>query len=261
MKNKWFRDVPMSELVAISLSAVILIGMLLGKTIQTWMVEYELRAKAAAGSASRALSWDVLADENFKRITRAHGIDPDSMKPSSDISALRSAKQQEEFARSSSAIEAELIRMGRENLGYVVVPVPTPSTPSGGASSAPALPSPPAPPPVPPLPTPALAVAMPATVSEEAVLAVKDHWTITKVPVALKELVWIGPFPSEGDSKRLVVCIDGGQPVVVQPYLWPNGKFGARIHRMSGDHATQYLWVRVSDGDPLTIKLNKNRPY
>ncbi len=109
--------------------------------------------------------------------------------------------------------------------------------------------------------TPALAVAMPATVSEEVILAVQDHWTITKVPVALEENVWIGPFPTEGDGKRLVVCIDGGQPVAIQPYLWPNVKFGARIHRMSGDHATQYLWVRVSDGAPLTIKLNKNRPY
>lgn len=109
--------------------------------------------------------------------------------------------------------------------------------------------------------TPALAVAMPATVSEEPVLALKDHWTITKVPVAFEENVWIGPFLSEGDGKRLVVCIDGGQPVAIQPYLWPNGKFGARIHRMSGDHATQYLWLRVSDGAPFTIKLNKNRPY
>ena len=105
---------------------------------------------------------------------------------------------------------------------------------------------------------PALA---PSVLDEETVVANKDHWTISKVPVKLQEHVWIGPFPSEGDGKRLVVCIDGGQPVIIQPYLWPNGKYGARIHRMSGDQATQYLWVRVSDGAPLTIRLNKNRPY
>lgn len=124
----------------------------------------------AAGSAAPATASTVTAPAAAAATPPAASSTFPAAPPSSDFTFLRTDIRDltsavrdgmGRLASSSSAIEAELIRMGRANLGYTIVPVHPSSLPSA-SSSAPALPPPapsatpsaPATTPVPP-PTPA----------------------------------------------------------------------------------------------------------